>query len=161
MLKMNCRLILSSISLKQPKKKAHNLIYRFYDRLLKKKKLSGVWFTSKMYVMFFFSKPGSLTVWVYLTLSLYVSEIARLPQWLLQSQTLWPLKISTEFYPLRMRCNLSVNSLSVVTCLQTGNFDNSSIRIWVRFSGSMDIFTSHCDCDCKSHCGKRAISLLL
>ena len=46
-------------------------------------------------------------------------EIVRLPQWLLQSQSQWPVKISTDFYPLRMRCNFSITSLSAVKCLQT------------------------------------------
>ena len=32
----------------------------------------------------------------------------RMVQWLLQSQSQWPVKISTDFYALRMRCNISV-----------------------------------------------------
>ena len=42
-----------------------------------------------------------------------IREIARLPQWLLQLQSQLPVKFSTDFYPLRMRCNLSVTLLSV------------------------------------------------
>ena len=46
--------------------------------------------------------------------------------WLLQSQSQWPVKMSNDFYPLRMRCNVTVTSLSSVTCLQTRNFDQYS-----------------------------------
>ena len=38
-----------------------------------------------------------------------------------------PVKIYTELH-MCMNCNLSGTSLSAVTCLQTWNFDKSSIR---------------------------------
>ena len=45
------------------------------------------------------------------------------------------MEISTDFYPLGMHRKFSVTSLSAVTCLQTGNFAKSSIRILVSRDG--------------------------
>ena len=38
-----------------------------------------------------------------------IREIACLHQWFSQSQSQWSVKISTDFYPLRIRCNLFSN----------------------------------------------------
>ena len=73
-------------------------------------------------------RPISLNMWH--TVSVYIEhafrEIAHLLQRLLQLQSQWSVKISTDFSPQCMCCNFSVTSLSAVTCLQTGNFDKSS-----------------------------------
>ena len=109
------------------------------------------------------SKIWSWTFYTFIGATLYLScfgwkgkmEIARLSQRLLQSQSQWPVKISTELYPLR--CNLSVTSLYAVTCLLTGNFSKSSTRLLVLYYGNIQWKN---ECDCKKHWGKHAISLI-
>ena len=56
------------------------------------------------------------------TVSIANREIVCLPQWLLQLQSQEPVKNSTDFYPLRMHCNLSVTWLSAVTIFTDRKF---------------------------------------
>ena len=65
--------------------------------------------------------------------------------------------MSTDFYPLCMRCNLTVTLLSAVTCFTDRVFHKIFYFTFYRVN-SVEIFTVHCDCI--SHFGKRANSLM-